>query len=115
MTNANPQSLWTHDLLWSKARAYVEKALEAPRDDDLFPFWASLALEFLARSALAYVHPVLLAEAMDSDGRNLLHALGFEPKVKNFVPKSIQTSDVLARCEQIVPDFTKDFESFCKG
>ncbi|WP_063899640.1 hypothetical protein [Burkholderia ubonensis] len=115
MSNPNPQSLWTHDLLWSKARAYVEKALEAPRDDDLFPFWASLALEFLARSTLAYVHPVLLAEATDSDGRNLLHALGFEPKVKNFIPKSIHTSDVLARCEQIVPDFTKELESFCKG
>ncbi|WP_028206415.1 hypothetical protein [Paraburkholderia nodosa] len=115
MSNANPQSLWTHDLLWSKARAYVDKALEAPREDDLFPFWASLALEFLGRSALAYVHPALLAEASDPDGRNLLYAFGLEPKVKNFVPKSIPTSEVLLRCEQIVPNFTKDLESFCKG
>ncbi|WGY67037.1 hypothetical protein KEC55_09170 [Burkholderia cepacia] len=115
MGNANPQSLWTHDLLWSKARAYVDKAFEAPREDDLFPFWASLALEFLARSALAFVHPALLADASEPDGRNLLYAFGFEPKVKNYVPKSIQTSEVLLRCEQIIPDFTKELESFCKG
>lgn len=115
MTNKNPQSLWTYDLLWSKTQSYIERALNVPRDDDLFPFWASLSLEFLARSTLAYVSPVLLAEVGDPDGRNLLYALGLEPKVKNYVPKSIQTSDVLARCEQIVPNFTKDLEAFCRG
>ncbi|RDJ97386.1 hypothetical protein [Cupriavidus lacunae] len=115
MPKPNPQSLWTYDVLWSKARSYMERALAAPRDHELFPFWSSLALEFLARSALANVSPVLLAEVSEPDGRNLLHALGLEPKVKNFVPKSIQTSEVLVRCEQIVPDFTKDIELFCRG
>lgn len=115
MTNLNPQSLWTYDLLWSKSRSYMERALNVPRDDDLFPFWSSLALEFLARATLAYVSPVLLAEVSEPDGRNLLHALGFVPKIKNFVPKSLQTSDVLTRCEQIVPNFTKELELFCRG
>lgn len=54
----------------------MERALNAPRDDDLFPFWSSLALEFLARATLAHVSPVLLAEVSEPDGRNLLHALG---------------------------------------
>lgn len=93
----------------------MERALEVPRDDELFPFWSSLALEFLARAALAYVSPVLLAEVSDPDGRNLLHALGLEPKVKNFVPKSIQTSVVITRCEQVIPGFTKELELFCRG
>lgn len=93
----------------------MERALAVPRDHELFPFWSSLALEFLARSALAHVSPILLAEASDPDGRNLLHALGLEPKVKNFVPKSIQTSDVMTRCEQVVPEFTKELELFCRG
>jgi hypothetical protein len=44
-----------------------------------------------------------------------LHALGLEPKVKNFVPKSIRTTEVLIRCEQIVPSFTKELGSFCRG
>jgi hypothetical protein len=113
--NANPQSSWTHDLLWAKARSYMERALEASRDDELFPLWSSLALEFLARAALAHLSPALLAEGGESDGRNLLHALGIEPKVKNFVPKSISTSDALLRCEQVVPGFTKEMEIFCRG
>ncbi len=93
----------------------MERALAAPRDSDLFPFWASLALELLARSALAYVSPILLADTADPDGRNLLHALGFEPKVKAYVPRSIVANDVLTRCEQLVPEFTKDIENFCRG
>jgi hypothetical protein len=93
----------------------MDRALTVPRDDELFPFWASLALEFLARATLSGVSPLLLAEVDEPDGRNLLHALGLEPKVKNFIPKSIQTSEVLARCEQVVPDFTKDLELFCRG
>ena len=115
MSNANPQSLWTYDLLWSKARSYMERALDVPREGDLFPFWASLALELLARAALARVSPTLLAETGDSDGRHLLHALGLEPKVKAYVPKSITTADVLTRCEQVVPSFTKEVELFCRG
>jgi hypothetical protein len=93
----------------------MERALNVPRDDDLFPFWSSLALEFLARATLAHISPILLAETSDPDGRNMLHALGLVPKIKNFVPKSLQTSDVLTRCEQIVPNFTKDLELFCRG
>ncbi len=115
MADSNPQSVWTHDLLWTKALAYMERALAAPRESDLFPFWSSLALEFAARSSLAYLSPTLLADTNDADGRHLLHALGIEPKVKAYVPKSIQTSDVLVRCEQIVPSFTKDIELFCRG
>lgn len=93
----------------------MERALAMPRDHELFPFWSSLALEFLARAALAHISPVLLAEVSDDEGRNLLHALGLEPKVKNFVPNSIQTSVVIIRCEQVIPDFTKDMGSFCRG
>jgi len=93
----------------------MERALNVPRDDDLFPFWSSLALEFLARATLAHISPVLLADGSDPDGRNLLHALGLVPKIKNFVPKSLQTSDVLTRCEQVVPSFTKELELFCRG
>lgn len=93
----------------------MERALNVPRDEDLFPFWASLSLELLARATLAHVSPVLLAEVNEPDGRNLLHALGLTPKIKSFVPKSIQTSDVLTRCEQVVPNFTKEMDVFCRG
>mgnify|MGYP003334415439 CR=1 FL=1 len=115
MTTNTPQSVWNYDLLWAKAVLYMGRALEMPRDSELFPFWSSLALEFVARASLAYLSPTLLAEAGDQDGRHLLHALGIEPKVKGYVPKSIQISDVLARCKQIVPAFTEDMETFSRG
>ena len=115
MTKTNPQSVWTYDLLWTKALLYMERALAEPRESDLFPFWASLALEFLARASLAHTSPTLLADTGDADGRHILHALGIEPKVKAYVPKSIQTSEVLVRCEQLVPSFTKEVELFCRG
>ena len=72
-----------HDRTW-------ERALNVPRDDDLFPFWSSLALELLARAALAHAHPTLVADSSEPDGVTLLHALGFEPKVKNFIPKTLR-------------------------
>lgn len=107
--------LWTHDLLWAKARTYMDRALGEHRDNELFPFWSSLALEFLARATLAHVHPVLLASEGERDGRHILYALGFTPKVKNFIPHSIPTADVFRRCEQIVPEFTAELAKFCSG
>lgn len=107
--------IWSADSLWAKAQVFAERAFSGPRDDDQFPFWCSLALELIARAALSSVSPTLLAEAGDAEGRNIIHALGHTPKVKNYVPKSITTSDVFTRCEQLIPGFTKDLEIFARG
>ena len=107
--------IWSADSLWAKAQVFADRAFNGPRDDDQFPFWCSLALELIARAALSSVSPTLLAETGDSEARNILHALGHAPKVKNFVPKSISTSDVFVRCEQLIPGFTKDLEVFARG
>lgn len=93
----------------------MQRALAEPRDSDAFPFWASLALELVARSTLAYVHPALLADTGDREGGNLLYAFGFIPTRKDFVPKSIPTSEVFSRCEVIVGEFTGDLKKFCVG
>lgn len=112
---ADRDLLWANDLLWAKSLAYVQRALGESRDSGLFPFWASLALELLARSTLAYISPVLLADLSDRDGRNVLYAVGQTPKIRNFVPRSIGAREVFAKCEQLVPEFTTDSEAFCKG
>jgi hypothetical protein len=111
----NTVTQWSYDTLWSKARLYIERALAEDTASALFPFWASLSLEFLARATLASVHPALLAENGERDGRNVLYAFGFTPKVKNFVPRSIDVTAVFTRCQQIVPSFTSDLEAFCAG
>ncbi len=55
-------SYWSHDGLWAKAVIYAQRATDEDRDGPLFPLWATLALEFVARACLAKVHPALLAD-----------------------------------------------------
>ena len=65
---------WERDPLWAKARLYFERAFAESREDPRFGLWCSLALELLARAAVASVSPTLLAEP-DNEHRFLLHAL----------------------------------------
>lgn len=85
--------------------------LETNRDDWRFALWSSLALELLARAALAKISPALLAEP--KDWNNLLFAIGLSPTAKRFTPKSITTSEVLSRLREIVPEFDAEMEGFC--
>jgi len=105
-----------YEPLWAKASSYMERALLAERDSDIFPVLGSLALEFIARAALASVHPALLAATRDGSV-NLLYAFGFAPKMaqRPFVPKSVDIEEAFSRCEQIIPDFTKELRTFCSG
>jgi hypothetical protein len=82
--------------------------LDQPRDEWKFALWSALALEHLARAALAHISPVLLAD--QKDWNNLYSALGNTPKVRKFVPKSIEISAVVARLREIVPGFDEHFE-----
>jgi hypothetical protein len=80
-------------------------------DEWEYALWSSFALEFLARAALANVSPALLAET-DKSWSSLYHALGFLPVEEKFAPKSIAISEVFKRLAAILPDFTKEHESF---
>ena len=104
-------SSWDSNALFAKAQRYVEQMLQCDRAEWQFGLWSSLSLELLARAALAKLSPVLLADA--KDWNNLYHALGHNPTVPKFTPKSIAVTDVLARLGQINAEFTKDIESFC--
>jgi len=113
--NPAPDMQWSADALFAKARLYVDRALEHTEDDELFPFWASLSLEFLSRAALAYVHPTLLAEVeREDDGRNLLYALGRQPNVGKFSPKSIPLAIVYRRCAAVIPEFVEPRRKLCE-
>lgn|GEM_PF-528160 len=102
---------WDHDALLAKAQRYMEAMLEIPRDDWRFGLWSTLALELLARAALAKVSPTLLAEP--GNWNNLFHALGHTPTAKKFIPKSITITDVLTRLREIHPQFDAELEGFC--
>jgi hypothetical protein len=94
---------WDSNLLWSKAKLYMQRANQQERSSPLYPFWASLALELVARAALAKVHPALLADPQE--GSNILYACGYPVGKK---PKSIPTKTVFARCAVVIPEFTEE-------
>ncbi|CAK7260913.1 MULTISPECIES: hypothetical protein [Shinella] len=101
----NPEALYT------KAVLYIQNMAGNDSDTWEYALWSSLALEFLARAALANVSPALLAET-DKNGSNLCFALGFTPFEEKFSPRSIAISDVFKRLSGILAEFTKEHESF---
>lgn len=105
------EGAWDSKALHSKAQKYVEEMFTCHRDDWKFCFWSSLAIELLARAALAKVSPTLLADL--SDWNNVLSALGYQPTAAKFSPKSITTREVLRRLRQILPSFDTELENFC--
>ena len=99
---------WSSDALWNKARLYIERAFTGDRDNELFPFFAAIGLEFLARAALAKVHPSLLADPQD--GNNILYAFGYAATER---PISIPAKTIYSRLSYVVADFSKEDQSFC--
>lgn len=100
--------MWDPEQYWNKARLYARRALEDGREDWERAFWAALALEFLARSALATIHPVLNADPQNE--ANLFYALGYDIKGQ---PRSLPVHAVLGRLGRLVPDFDKPTKEFC--
>lgn len=103
---------WSFESLWQKTKLFAQRGLNVDQSNPLFPFWMSLALETLARAALAKVHPVLLADPQAGGGDSVWYALGYESAKP---PKSILTKTVLARCRKLSQEFTAEEENFCLG
>lgn len=95
--------IWSCDELLAKARLYVQRADEAEAGTSLQALWSLLAFEFLARAAVAQVHPALLADPQT--GPNLLYGFGYGNPQS---PKSINATTVLLRCQVVVEGFTAD-------
>jgi hypothetical protein len=91
--------------LFDKAKLYVDRAMNEDRESELFPFWISLSLELLAKSALANVSPTLLADLGNRDSSNLLYALGYQTSTK---PKSIQFNEVVDRLTKLNINFNQE-------
>lgn len=101
---------WSHEALLAKSQQFFEEMLRHARDDWRFAHWSTLALELLARAALARVSSTLLAD--QNNWNNVYYALGHKPKAAKFVPTSIGIGVVFNRLREILPEFTPDMESF---
>jgi hypothetical protein len=71
------------DALMGKSKAFIERALaarEANASAD-YQLWASLALELLAKAALASIHPSLIVDTQKNPN-SLLNAAGIEVNIR---------------------------------
>lgn len=100
--------MWSEEEYWSKARLYIRRAQSTENDDGLYPFWMSLALEFIARAALSKVSPVLNADPKDLG--SIYFALGFEDI---GTPKTVPLHAVFGRCVKVVNNFDDQHRKFC--
>lgn len=112
MTVAATPHPWSADALMNKALLYIGVMEGHTTDDWEYGLWASLALELMARAALAHTSPVLLADA--SNWRNLSYALGNPATSKKFSPVSIGVGEVLGRLEEMHTTITSDITGFCR-
>ena len=112
MTAKVANAPWSEEGLFAKAQLYVERMESYTADDWQFGLWSTLALELIARAALAHVSPVLLADP--KSWRNLTYALGLEPTAKKFTPVSVPTKEVVQRLAELVPQVTPEIAGFCK-
>lgn len=95
---------WEREPLFTKSKLFFEKGFEEEKDSPFFGLWCAMGLELLARSAVAYVSPTLLADP-DPTHQNLLHALNLgSSKGKR---KSLLTIHVLSLCQTLITDFTE--------
>lgn len=110
---------WSSKQLFAKALRYVERMEEEDSDSWEHALWSSLALELLARAALANVSPSLLADLRPRGSgelpwHNLYYSLGYVPKGRQHSARSIDANEVFSRLGEIFSEFTKDDQSFCK-
>ncbi|NUP48500.1 MAG: hypothetical protein HOW97_14505 [Catenulispora sp.] len=101
---------YDHEALWMKAKLFLNRAMDNDglRSFDEQALWASLALELLAKAALARVSPLLIAEPTE-DGTNILIASGLVKGDARF--SSVKASTLFARCQKAFKPFSSDAAS----
>lgn len=90
---------------WVKARLFINRALDGDemRSEDERRLWATLALEVLAKWALARHSPTLVADPEKGGGAELFKALG----LKEGIPEvSITVTTAFKRCETLYRHFS---------
>jgi hypothetical protein len=94
---------YDHNALWLKAKLFMNRAMdsgEVPFDERAL--WAALALELLAKAALARVSPSLIAVPTE-DGVNLLVSVGLVEGDAHFT--SIPAKTLVSRCARAFKPF----------
>ncbi len=108
------RSITPEGLYW-KAKHFMDRAMKARNDGDHgdFYFWASLSLELLAKSTLAWHHPSLVVaiNSPDQGFKNLRIACGVSGESDY---STVPAAELYKRCRTVFKDFSETDEKFCK-
>jgi hypothetical protein len=105
--------VWSVEALLAKAETYAEEMHRHDHTDWRFGFWSALCLEVVMRGSAASISPALLADGKDLN--HTMYAIGREPTITNYVPKSIDIARLVPVLQQVFADFTKELADFCNG
>lgn len=100
-----------HDALLAKSKLYAKRCLEAKKAglDVEYQLWAAMALELLAKTQLARLHPSLVVEP--DNPNSLLEANGIST---GTVIRTVNASVTYARLKHTVPHFSTPVHDECK-
>lgn len=99
------------EALFGKSKVYIQRGLAAKDrgDHDEYQLWSSLALELIGKSALAAIHPCLIA---DPNSHVSLFGAAGHPIGTDI--KTIAAHTVFDRVGHLTKDFDKSIEAFCR-
>lgn len=97
---------YDHRAFWMKAKLFLNHAMDQDehRNFDERALWASLALELLAKAALARISPLLIADPSE-EGTNLLMASGLIDGDARF--NSVRAQTIYKRCHKAFKPFNE--------
>jgi len=112
MTTMNVELAISPEALMGKSRVYVARALAAKSRGAFgeYQLWASLALELLGKSALASIHPCLIADPQSSISLFAAAGMTIGTDVKTITAKT-----VFERLSHVSTRFDKKTQVFCEN
>jgi hypothetical protein len=102
----------SHEPLFGKSKVYIARALAAKTRKSLgeYQLWASLALELLGKSALAAIHPCLVADPQSSVSLFAAAGMNIGTDLKTITAKTL-----FERLSHVSKRFDKTTQEYCQN
>jgi hypothetical protein len=112
MTATSNTTTLSSDALLGKSKAYISRALAAKsrRAMGEYQLWASLALELLGKSALANIHPCLVADPQSSISLFAAAGVNIGTDIKTITAKTL-----FERLSHLSKRFDQNTQAYCEN